>query len=573
MLGLQRQSTPVSVASVSQPDFNQIRAQLEKERKKITKSARFRSIIGILAKHGLAGALRGNFGSSEGLNMLGKHLVSAFEELGPTFIKLGQVIATRQELLPKEITEELANTLLDNVPPIPFVYIQTVLEDELPGGMEQMFEWFDAKPLGSASLAQVYRARLKGGRDCAVKVIRPNVDQLFNTDITIIKKLVKLIQKRLPLHLQASLDLPGLINDYYSGTMNELDLRHEARAMDEHRKIAEPFETMHIPYVYFASQNVLIQEFIDGWNLKEFPVDFFTFEERLLRMTDLAHYYIATFLEGYYHGDPHGANIMVDKNTRKCVMIDFGMVGRMDSLHSEAIFRLLLHTRINQAEDAFEAAMDLFDPSIYTDISKYRDQMRSLIIQYVNSEQASNYNWGALVVNLILISMLNSCKIPTGLALWAKGFSAAEGTARWLCPEITFHYVVETADVNIMKSWIARRFNYRANASLMAEVMKLIGTGPRRLNKILQNLSHNNVKFAIDTKIHDSSVQLINKVTNRISLTGLAGAFFVGGSILEAFAVRRVPGAIVPFFANMGLIGSGIISVYLLWRMLRSKRA
>lgn len=573
MLGMKKKTNLMEYGATVRPNFEHIRKQLEKERRKITKHSRYRTIIGVLMKHGLTNLLRSNLDSEEGRRELGRRLVAAFEELGPTFIKLGQVIGTRQELLPKEIADELLNNLLDEVPPAPFVFIQSVLEEEIPGGMEQMFEWFDAKPLGSASLAQVYRAKLKDGRDCAVKVIRPNVDKLFSTDIAIIKRLVRLVQKRLPLKWQAALDLPGLINDYYSSMTRELDLRTEARAMDEHRKIAEPYETMHVPYVYFASKNVLIQEFIDGWTLKEFPVDFFTFEERLLRMTDLAHYYISTFLDGFYHGDPHGANIMVDKHSRKCVLIDFGMVGRMDAVHTEAIFRLLLHVRVNQAEDAFEAAMDLFEPTIFTDIVKWRDQMRSMFIHYVDSEQASDYNWGALIFNAIRISLQNYCKIPTGLALWAKGFSAAEGTARWLCPEITYHYVVETADVNMLKSWLGRRFNYRANASFISELSKLIGTGPRRLNRILQNLSQNNLKLAIDAKIHEASIELINKVTNRVSLAGLAGSFFIGGSILQGFAVGRVSGLVVPFFANVGLVGSGIIAVYLLWRIIRSRRA
>ncbi|MFC4767414.1 ABC1 kinase family protein [Effusibacillus consociatus] len=539
----------------------------EKERSKITKASRFRTIVSVLGKHGLLHL----FGSRTNMREVGKRMRMAFEELGPTFIKLGQVLVTRQELLPPEITEELS-TLLDEVPPIAFQHIQAILSEELPAGIAT-FEWIDPEPLGSASLAQVYRAKLRGGKECAVKVVRPNVDRLFQTDIAVIRKLVKLVQQILPRSLQASVNLPDLINDYYSSSLSELNMENEASAMEDHRKVAEEFETLHIPEVYLVTKKVLVQEFVDGWSLKEFPVDFFSFEERLLRMTDLAHYYIKTFLNGYYHGDPHGSNILVDKNTKKCVLIDFGMTGRMDSLHTEALFRMLMHIRVNQAEDAVECVMDVLDQTIYTDPVKLKDQMRSMMIQYVNSNQASIYNWGNLTMSIITIGMKNYCKIPSGLALWAKGFSAAEGTARWLCPEISFHSVVETADVNIIKNWTSRRFNYRPNASLLTETYKLLGTFPRRMNKILERLAWNHMKFTVETKISDSSIDVVNKMVNRISLTGLAGAFFIGGSILQAFAVGRVSSTLVPFFADAALVVSGVITVYLLWRILRSKRA
>jgi ubiquinone biosynthesis protein len=189
------------------------------------------------------------------------------------------------------ITEELS-ALLDKVPPMPFDYIEESLETELPEGIDT-FAWIDHEPIGSASLAQVYHAQLADGRECAIKVVRPNVDKLFQTDIAVIKKLARRIQRMLPRQWQAAISLPDLISDYYSSSLSELNMENEAAAMEDHREIAKEFETMHIPKVYIVTKKILVQEFIKGWSLKEFPVDFFTFEERLLRMTDLAHYYIS----------------------------------------------------------------------------------------------------------------------------------------------------------------------------------------------------------------------------------------------------------------------------------------
>jgi ubiquinone biosynthesis protein len=556
---------------------------IQKMRDGITKGKRYRAMVRTFAKHGLLHLLRDrktfrllrrnrNKEEEEQLRKIGRRLRLVFEELGPTFIKLGQVLVTRQEIIPEPITTELAE-LLDEVPPMPFSYIATILDDELPEGLDT-FEWIDPEPIGSASLAQVYRAQLKDGRKCAVKVVRPIVDKLFQTDIAIIRTLVKRVQKLLPPALAASADLPGLINDYYSSSTNELDMRIEAHNMKEHRKIMEEFETIDVPQVYAVAEKVLVMEFIDGWNLKEFPVDLLTFEERFERMTDLAHYYIKTFSQGFYHADPHGSNIMIDRHSKKAFVIDWGMVGRMDSLHTEAIFRMLLQTRLNQAEDAAEATLDIIQPTPYTNPVHLKDQLRSMFIHYVNSVQASKYNWGNLVIQIITIGMMNYCRIPNGLALWAKGFTAAEGTARWLCPEISYHTVVESADVQMLRNWLSRRFNFRANASFIAEAGKLVGTLPRRVNKILEKLAWNDLKIIVENRVDDHLVNKINKMVNRVTLAVMAGGLFVGASILISFGTEMLKA--IPSLRWLGtgmLWGSSTVSVYLIWRVIRSKRA
>jgi ubiquinone biosynthesis protein len=572
------------VEPFSAEEKERIRQEIWKMRRGITKGGRFRSIAGVMAKHGLLYLLtdRRMFRWFPGkkitpeeeqeLHRLGRRLRLAFEELGPTFIKLGQVLVTRQELIPEPVTAELAK-LLDEVPPMPFRYMAYVLDEELPEGLAT-FEWIDREPIGSASLAQVYRARLKDGRMCAVKVVRPQVGKLFQTDIAVIRKFVRRLHKLLPPEWAAAVDLPGLIDDYYSSSMNELDMRAEARNMEEHGRIGEEFETIGVPEVYHATPSVLVMEYVDGWNLKEFPVDFLTFEERFERMMDLAHYYIKTFTEGYYHADPHGSNLILDRHTKKVIGIDWGMVGRLDALHTEAIFRMLLHIRLNQAEDAAEAALDIVQPTPYTDPVRLKDELRTVFIRYVNSEQGSKYNWGSLLIQAITVAIRNYCRIPNGLALWSKGFSAAEGTARWLCPEISYHVVLESADVQILRRWLGRRFNYRANASWITEAAKLFATFPRRINKILEKLAWNDWKWVVVNRLDDDSARLLSRMVNRITLGMMASGMFVGSSLLLSFGGEQalsIPA--IRWLATGMLWGSAIIALYVVWRVIRSKRA
>ncbi|WDM03052.1 AarF/ABC1/UbiB kinase family protein [Alicyclobacillus cycloheptanicus] len=554
-------------------DTTAARRELQKMRDGIQKAKRQREVIKIIAKHGIAEVLTKRAkDETERQRQLGKRLRAAFEELGPTFIKLGQVILTRQELLPDALTAELTD-LLNGVPPMPFEYMAPFLEDELPDGLHT-FHWIHPTPIGSASLAQVYRAELCDGRMAAVKIVRPNVDKLFQTDIANVRKLVKRLQRMLPPELKTAIDLGALLEDYYSSSMDELDMTVEAGVMNEHRVVSSEFATIHVPEVYHATKHVLIMEYIDGWNLKEFPVDFLTFEERLERMTDLAHYYVKTFLDGAYHADPHGANIMVDRHTKQCVVLDWGMTGRMDAVHTESIFRMLMHIRINQAEDAAECFLDVYQPTKYTNPAKLKDDLRTELIHYVNSNQASRYNWGNLTLRSIHIALKNYCRIPGGLALWAKGFSAAEGTARWLCPEISYHDLVEIADVNIVRSWMQRRFNYHSNASLLAESTKLVATMPRRVNKILENLAWNNMQFVVEGKMSETTARTLQRVSNKISLSFLSGTLFLGSSVLLAFRSKTGVGTgVMSTIGGIGMIASAVILLVVLFSAWRSRRA
>ncbi|MBX6353808.1 MAG: AarF/ABC1/UbiB kinase family protein [Thermoflavifilum sp.] len=555
-------------------DLAKARAEIERERRKITPGRRQREVMKALMKHGVLHAFKDRSRDEvQRQRLIGQRLRAAFEELGPTFIKLGQVIMTRQELLPEAVTTELAE-LLDSVPPAPMEHMMVMLADEIPNWM-QMIRWIDPQPLGSASLAQVYRAQLEDGRMAAIKIVRPLVDKLFQVDIANVRKLVRRLQKFLPPQLALSLDLNGLIEDYYSSSLNELDMRREAEVMDEQREMVKEFETLSIPEVYYVTEHVLIMEYVDGWNLKDFPVDFYSFEERLERMTDLAHYYVKAFVEGYYHADPHGSNLMVDRHSRKIYILDWGMTGRMDALHTEAIFRMLMHIRVNQQEDAAEVALDIYEPTRFTDRVNLRDQLRSLFIHYSNSTQASVYNWGNLLFSTILVALKNYCRIPTGLALWAKGFSAAEGTARWLCPEISYHDLVEIADVQIMRRWMSRRFNYHTNASLVAELAKLTATLPRRVNKILEHLEWNDLRMNVDMQLSHSSVRTIHRVANKVSLAFMSGTFFLGGAFLLASGAAQGTTMVRAGILSLGstaVIVSAVLGVCALWSTIRSRK-
>lgn len=244
----------------------------------------------------------------------------------------------------------------------------------------------------------------------------------------------------------------------------------------------------------------------------------------------------------------------------------------MDTIHTEAIFRMLLQIRVNQAEDAAEAALDIYEPTPYTNPVQLKDQLRSLFIHYTNSHQGSRYNWGNLLFSTIRIAMHNHCRIPTGLALWAKGFSAAEGTARWLCPEVSYHDLVETADVQILRNWLSRRINYRTNANFLTESTKLIMTLPRRINKILEHLEWNKMQLKVDVQLSKMAMRQLQRMVNRISIAILAGMLFLSGAILLSVGPSGGRGSGAGALGTGAVICSAILMLFVLWGIFLSRR-
>nr|MBO2478933.1 ABC transporter [Bacillota bacterium] len=572
------------VAEQPRASFDDVWKEIEKEMAAITVARRRRKIISVLAKHGLLYLLkdhafwklfrkrRRSTQEDERLRQVGERLRLAFEELGPTFIKLGQVLVTRQDIIPDPITKELEK-LLDQVPPIEFRKIQAIVDRELPEGLAT-FSHIEEKPLGSASLAQVYKVVMKDGRVAALKVVRPTVEYLFRTDITVIRKFVQRLQKRLPAELRAAVDLNMLIDNYYSSAMDELDMREEARKCIEMQKYRSMTEYVDVPEVYQATKNILLMEFIDGWHIKDFPVDFLTFEERTRIMIDLIHLYVQTMLDGHYYADAHGSNIIIDRHRKKAYIIDWGMTGRMDSILAQNLMRFIMHIQLNQIDDAVDILLEINTPTIYTDIVKVKDELKAFVLNYVDVYQGhKRYNYGRLVMDAIQIGLRNYCRVPSGLALWAKGFSATEGVARWLCPEISYGKVVEAYEIPILKSMLSKRFNYRANASLLVEASRLLTSFPRKANKILEHLADNNVRVNVQVQTDTVLRNTLNQLVNRLVLGLIVTAVVLStGMVIASVPDGAFLGLSKTVIGNVGLLVSIACILFVVWRLFRTRK-
>ena len=251
-----------------------------------------------------------------------------FEELGPTFIKFGQILSTRPDLIPPDIIKELEK-LQSDVQPVEFLKIQKQIEGELKCSLDQVFDYFEPQPLAAASIGQVHRGRLRDGTEVVVKVQRPNVRQVITADLEILYSLARSVNERLA---KNNIDVIGMVSEFSRVLQKELDYTKEARNIERFRYNFRNVENVKVPEVYwsFTTEKILTMEFLDGHKLSEIA----TLKQSKMDIAKIgniaAHAFMKqVFEDGFFHADPHPGNLLVLKDGRLGI-IDFGMMGRID---------------------------------------------------------------------------------------------------------------------------------------------------------------------------------------------------------------------------------------------------
>jgi ubiquinone biosynthesis protein len=304
---------------------------------------RYRQISEILIGHGF-GAILGQIGLDSHLNLprrllrrpvdgnglsTAEHVRLALEQLGPTFVKLGQILSTRPDLLPPDYLAELSR-LQDNVPPADWETVKSVIETELGGALEDKFTGFDPTPIAAASLAQVHQATLPGGEKVVVKVQRPGIRRIIDLDLTILQDLARLAQDRIS--WMGMYDLPELAEEFALQLRAELDYRREGHNADRFRANFKNELHLHVPKVYwnYTTSRVLTQEFISGIKISDVAaLDEAGYNRHQIALYS-ARFIVQEILEdGFFHADPHPGNIVVMPG-EVIGMMDFGTVGHLD---------------------------------------------------------------------------------------------------------------------------------------------------------------------------------------------------------------------------------------------------
>ena len=488
------------------------------------------------------------------------------ERLGPTFIKFGQLLSVRPDLVPKEYSKELEK-LQDKVPEFPFSDVKSIIEKDLGKNIEKLFLHFEKKPIASASISQVHKAVLKTGDKVAVKVQRPDVKHLMETDIEIMFYFANLIEKHFE-KLKRFRPVK-IVREFKEWTERELDFRLESRNAKRFYQNFKGSKTVYIPKVYdeLLSERVLTLEFIEGVELhqineiKKRKIDFNQIVKNGFNaiMTQV-------FIHGIFHADPHPGNIIIMKDN-KIAFVDFGIVGYFDErLKNRCID--LLYGIIEQNE---ELIMDTFVSfGMETNETSY-EQLEadiSFLIQPLQHSSLKDIKVSMVLEEVLDIGLRHKLRIPTSFVLFGKTIITLEGIAIEYDPNFN---IIETAKP-FLEGLIAKRKNplyvWRSFAHNVNRYKRFAEDLPEKAERALNRIEKGSIKVDIeDTDIKKLSIEM-DRSSNRIAYGLLIAALLVTSAIL--IQIQEGPTILgIPYLAFVAFLFASMFMISLLISMIR----
>lgn len=458
-----------------------------------------------------------------------QRLRKMFERLGPTFVKMGQVLSVRPDIMRPEYIAELEK-LQTHVAPIPFPLVREVIEEELVKKVNQVFKWIDEEPIASASIAQVHRGILKGGQEVAIKVQRPGVAMMFATDIDILKKIAGRAKRVRTLNRYKPL---RLVEEFEHWISQELDFNQEADNIDLFYNLFSKHDFLRIPKTYrkYCTRQIIVMEYIDGVPL----TDLHGIKSRSELHEIFAKAYAATmeqvFVHGVFHADPHPGNFLVDKKGN-IALIDFGIVGRFSPERRKDVLRMLMDLLEQDVDDFVEALLDM---GAFSQDEIDAQTLKTLIRDAINElsrGEISRIRTGEVFDKVIRRAVEHGVKVPKEFVLFAKSLLILEGLALAYDPHFD---VIENARP-LLEKLIKR--DIEAGLTVNSIKKKLLETGdlafelPKQASRVLKKISEGKVHLHIeDTDIKKLGESIADSST-RISNALIMAAFLIGGAML-----------------------------------------
>ena len=498
-----------------------------------TRSQRYREILAVLGKHGFAaaGARLGFHPDGETSEQIARELRVACEELGTTFIKLGQMLSTRGDLLPREYREELAK-LQDAVPPLDLQIVIAEIANELGATPSDLFASFDSEPIACASVGQVHRARLADGRDAVVKIRKPGIRAQVECDIDILQRLAASAEKWFP--DLAGYDLESLVDEFGDMLRAELDYTREARNIAAFRRLLENEEGLELPEVVdeYSTSHILTLTYVDGTKVTDAPV---VMSDRRTAIAERITRFILepAFIHGIFHADPHAGNILVQPDGTVGA-IDFGMVGRLSEEQRRKLADLFLAVTRQDVQRVTDRLVDLAPPTEPVDRVELSADLGRLLERYLSSS-LERVEFGAALSEMLDVIREHRLRMPASVSLFFKAVAMCEGLVLAITPETALGEFLEPIALNVaVAKFDPREWRERAKVAAL-EAAELSVELPRRADRVLADIERGNLRVWTRVEDVEPALQRLEKIAERVNATMIAASCIVGLTILLAF--------------------------------------
>lgn len=545
--------------------------------KRIRHIKRYRDVAKVLARHGFGffveemGLLhmlslpKRLFTDREEIDPLsiGERIRLVIEELGPAYIKIGQIASTRADIIPPDILRELEK-LQENVPSFSFAEVREIIEEELGSPLEDIFSQFDEEVIAAASIGQVHRARLRAtGEQVAVKVQRPRIKAMIETDLEILMDLATLTENRMK--RMERLQLRDAVEEFSKSLRNELDYTFEGRNAERIAKQFKEDQTIYIPKIHwdFSTRRVLTMEFVEGLRLNQFEeLDKQGYDHKQLAEQLVKALFRQILIEGFFHADPHPGNIFLLKGG-VISFIDFGMVGRLTLDMKQNFASLIIAMMRQNTESMIKAVLRIGivpDEVNLTLLSNDVDELRE---KYMDIP-LSRISLGEAISDLFEVAFRHRIRIPSDFTMVAKCLLILEGIVEKLDPNLSIMDMAEPFGIQLLKEryrpkTIAGRVwhNFSDYSDLLVDL-------PKQLKDLIGNLVRGRIRIEVSVPELDIFLRKLDRVTNQLSFSIVLLSFsIVMAGIIIASALGQQP--IMFWHVSVIEMGAAMAGLMLLW--------
>lgn len=501
-------------------------------------------------------------------NLSPRRLRHMLEDLGPMFVKMGQILANRSEILPQEYCNELRHLRTD-VEPVPFAVVHDCLVAEYGRPLKEIFSHIDRKPLGSASLAQVHRATLVSGEDVAIKVQRPGAQQVMAQDIDIMRSIVQVASKFVK--TDEFIDLKGVVEELWQSFREETNFLMEARNLDEFHRFHEGSSLISCPrsYLAYCTEHIVVMDYVDGISVAD-PEQLLQegYDLKAIGAQIVDDYATQVLEDGFFHADPHAGNIILKDGV--VYFIDLGMVGRMSS-HDRGIVKEMIYAvatgDVPRLKDSLMRFAVARSDSSELDHSAFLTDLDFIIADFASLD-LRDLDIGEFLTSLISLARKNDVELPSVVTMFARGMVTLEGLLSEYMPDVNMIEII-TAHIKHEKSSYRRAreateelagASYRALKGHL-EMAEQLGLASRMLTR-------GQLKMNMQLLGSEQVLRRLGGIIDRLSMAIVIAGLFIGSSVVYYAKIEPVIFGI-PIIGFLGYAGALFLALGLgreIWR-------
>ncbi|BAQ61453.1 ubiquinone biosynthesis monooxygenase UbiB [Geminocystis sp. NIES-3708] len=489
-------------------------------------------------------------------------------QLGPFYVKFGQLLSTRPDLLPPKYIEALT-ALQAQVPPVAWGLIEQTLKEELNQPLDKVFSIIDPNPIAAGSIAQIHRGTLITGEEVAIKVQRPNIDRIVNQDVILIKGVAEIIALT---DFGNDYDFINLADDFTKAVLAELDFRQEGNFTEKLRlnlSQSSWFDTeqLVIPKIYwqFTTNKVLFMEWLDGKPILSANIPDTSSKRQEVSTLLFRAFFQQIFIDGFFHADPHPGNIFY-LDDGKLGIIDCGMIGRLDPHTQQLLTEMLLAIVDIDAQRCAQLTLELSDSNTAnTNLSQLENDYQRMLRKYYNLS-LSQLNFSEVFYEVLQVARNNKIKLPGNMGLFAKSLANLEGVARKFNPNINLLEEIKPLITDLFRRQFLGDTPFQTLFRTVLDLKSISLRSPRQIDVILDRLSSETFLWNIRIKELGGLRRSLDDSANRLSFSIVVGSLTIGAAIISTGATTRQ----LILLSNILFAVASLLGLWLIVSIIRS---